>query len=233
MSHPDFHLENLRKLRHIFANNGYPKYLLKKFFGATSNSHPRRLTDMTAPRPSATITYRRLPYVPGLSQPLSSLFRLDGVRVAYYNLSTVGELFTKLKHRTSLEKMSGVVYEIPCADCPLLYVGQTKNWLKTRIGQHMRDIKNQKLTSALAQHSVSMGHDIDFDGVKVIYKKRLLRERLFFEMIGIRTRENTMNLRSDVEGLSSIYSFLLNLHYGEDVDTGDSTMIQDLSELMF
>ena len=63
--------------------------------------------------------------------------------------------------------------------------GQTDKYLETRLSQHKRDVRDKKETSALSQHSLQLGHTMDFDNTKILYKKQLLRERLFFEMVGI------------------------------------------------
>ena len=100
-----------------------------------------------------------------------------------------------------------------------------------RIAQHEYDIKNKKETSALSHHAISCAHNIDFRGTKIIYKKKGLRERLFFEMVGIHATPNAINVRSDLDGLSSIYSDLLNFDYKREPHNG--SFIEELSDVEF
>ena len=51
-------------------------------------------------------------FFPGLSRSLAHAFRLEGLKIAYYNLTTVNDVFTKLKYKDTKEKTPGVVYTI-------------------------------------------------------------------------------------------------------------------------
>ena len=42
----------------------------------------------------------------------------------------------QVKNRTSQLKQTGVVYEVPCKDCPVVYVGVTRRTLKVRPSEH-------------------------------------------------------------------------------------------------
>ena len=88
LSHENFHVGNLNKLFQIFSNNGYPKIILKKLLYQEGKQLPK-ITDMTAPPKTATTVYKRLPFIPGLSRSLSNIFRIDGMRIAFYNLRIV------------------------------------------------------------------------------------------------------------------------------------------------
>ena len=41
-----------------------------------------------------------------------------------------------VKNRTPEKKQTGVVYEVPCKDCPEVYVGEAKRTLKVRLSEH-------------------------------------------------------------------------------------------------
>ena len=100
LSHDTFHGKNLDKLFKIFSNNGYPKTILKKLLYRDGKQRPA-VTDMTAP-PNTTVTvYKRLPFVPGLSRSLSNTFKIDGIKIAYYNLTTEGSFFFEIKGQYS------------------------------------------------------------------------------------------------------------------------------------
>ena len=70
---------------------------------------------MTAPKNK--IIYKKLPFFPGLSRSLARTLGLEGLRIANYNLTTVNQVFTRLKAVDPKDRTPGVVYSIPCADC--------------------------------------------------------------------------------------------------------------------
>ena len=76
---------------------------------------------------------------------------------------------------------------------------------------------------------------MEFDNTKILFKKNSLKDRLFFEMVGIVSTPNAMNLRSDVDGLSVTYSYLFNLDYCHRSGNNDSdcALNFDTSELIF
>ena len=54
---------------------------------------------------------------------------------------------------------AGVVYMVECHKCGIQYVGQTTRKFKTRMGEHINDIKNKK-DRAIANHFNSKGHNL-------------------------------------------------------------------------
>ena len=63
----------------------------------------------------------------------------------------------------------GVVYHIPCTNCPKAYIGQTGRTLTQCLKEHRRAVTNGDLaTSALAEHAHSSGHSINWTEARVI-----------------------------------------------------------------
>jgi hypothetical protein len=59
--------------------------------------------------------------------------------VAFENHNTLQNLFfSRIKDKIPLEKNSGVVYPIPCSNCPEIYVGETRQLLAARLSQHKK-----------------------------------------------------------------------------------------------
>ena len=48
------------------------------------------------------------------------------------------------KDKISDEKKTGVVYKIPCKNCPKVYIGQTGRQLGTRVKEHQTDVENNE-----------------------------------------------------------------------------------------
>lgn len=88
----------------------------------------------------------------------------------------------------------------------------TKQYLKKRIYQHSYDCreinKNKNEKTALAMHHFDNNHDFDFEKVKILDRENNYFKRCISEMIQISIND-TINLRSDVESLSIVYSNLL------------------------
>ena len=58
----------------------------------------------------------------------------------------------------------GIIYQVPCHDCPFLYTGQTNRDLKSRLSEHKIAIKYQRPEkSALFEHSITLDHIIDLN----------------------------------------------------------------------
>ena len=122
--------------------------------------------------------------------------------------------------KDDVDKMdrSGLVYRVDCGDCECSYVGQTKQYFKTRLKQHENDCKNkhrnhnlQQDITALASHARSSGHSFDFNAAKILAMETHYRKRCILEMLFIKSTEHCVNLRSDTDNLSSIYSGLIAL----------------------
>ena len=62
------------------------------------------------------------------------------------------------KDPVPMDQHTGVVYQIPCSECPKVYVGQSGRTLKHRLTEHRRALRNGDVAaSALAKHVWSSG----------------------------------------------------------------------------
>ena len=111
-----------------------------------------------------------LPYIRGLSEPLTRLLRKNDIRVVSKPAKTLQQEFPSPKFRQPLDLQCNVVYKIPCADCSWCYVGETGRCFKTRRKEHQRNLKNYTRGSNIANHAWHNNHSIDFDGATVIDK---------------------------------------------------------------
>ena len=90
------------------------------------------------------------------------------------------------KDRVELEEQGELVYQIPCKNCGADYTGEPGRLLKTRLGEHRKDVdntNNEKYTrsgkrlmsnfnkSALTDHATTEIHIIDWEGAKIIDKE--------------------------------------------------------------
>ncbi|KAK9882602.1 hypothetical protein WA026_022230 [Henosepilachna vigintioctopunctata] len=205
-----FRDDNMRTLYNILKGNGYPDPLLKKLLFNT----PDRDVDTNHVRDDGLSTdrfsYVTLPYINNLTSRITSVLPMDRIRIATRNVKKVGKLFSRLKDNTPILNQSQVVYEIPCCDCELVYVGQTTTTLSQRITLHRSNIRTSKQNCALTKHCLDNGHHPDYNSVKILDKENNTKRRLFLEMVRIYQNKNSMNSRRDIDGLSSIFSYLID-----------------------
>ena len=49
----------------------------------------------------------------------------------------------QVKHKTPMEKKRNVVYEVPCRECQLTYIGETRRTMKKRMTEHKDAVKTR------------------------------------------------------------------------------------------
>ena len=80
------------------------------------------------------------------------------------------------------------------SDCPSTYVGQTGRTLMHRLKEHRRALVTANpMTSALAEHAMDTGHDIDWSDAQVIDASPLLQQRCTLESWHIRRQPQPLN----------------------------------------
>lgn len=107
--------------------------------------------------------------------------------------------------------MSDIIYQINCVTCHSKYIGQTSQTIKQRITLHKSDIKLRPDRCALASHVNETGHHIDFDNPKILAVESNHNKRLFMEMCFINNSDNSLNNKTDIQSLSRIYTYVLEL----------------------
>lgn len=105
------------------------------------------------------------------------------------------------------EKRAGVVYCIPCSDCPQIYVGETRQLLSARLCQHKNDERNQNDHTALAVHSKECVHKFNFNCSKILADESNDKKRKIREVVEIIKRNGTaVNYKSDTVNFASLYA---------------------------
>ncbi|XP_062716665.1 uncharacterized protein LOC134292023 [Aedes albopictus] len=176
-----------------------------------------------------TFKYVSLPYIPQLSQRISRCLQQDypTVRIANRKVNTVGLLHTRVKDRIDPMQQHNVIYRIPCNDCDKVYIGMTTNKLKKRISGHQSNINQlnrlrdqgytntdqamiqQSSKTALTEHCAREDHRFALQQTKIIDRTYNRTTLPLLECFHIYNTSGTVNHRTDVEGLSTIYCGLL------------------------
>lgn len=120
-------------------------------------------------------------------------------------------VYTNPKCKTEKLSKTNIIYKIPCLDCELSYIGQTKQYLSDRIKQHASNCKSkteaQNKKTALSSHSTENNHRFNFDDCSIMHTKENWFKRGIIESIYILKNINeVVNFRSDAENVSHYYN---------------------------
>lgn len=236
LSNNIFWKDNIQIVEKILIKNNYPikliKYMIRKKISEINNKNLKIKITPPIEDKNKTKHYSLL-YVEQLSDNLKHMFQkeINDCHIAFKNIKTNQNLFSKTKDKIKKTEESNLIYRIPCKNCPSVYIGQTGRHLNTRLKEHNADSIKYKLKqitnqinietvnttspisspnkSALVLHSIDKNHDFNFDETKIINRHSNIKKRLVLEACEIITEEKACNLRSDVEGLSVVYTDIL------------------------
>uniref|UniRef100_L7M153 Putative tick transposon n=1 Tax=Rhipicephalus pulchellus TaxID=72859 RepID=L7M153_RHIPC len=168
--------------------NGYPKTFIRS---VTRRAEKKKLRKSQSESASSSQKRVPVPYVQGASEALARIFGKEGVRIAHVPSCTMGRLLPRPKDRPTIDRAPGVVYRIPCADCPCSYIGHSKNFPE-RLRQHVNDVRKlDKERSPLAEHSETHDHRINFDEATILERETNWKKRVLLESWHIqRTAQN-------------------------------------------
>nr|VZI37938.1 unnamed protein product [Spirometra erinaceieuropaei] len=91
-----------------------------------------------------------------------------GVGIAHRPTATMRSKIMQVKDRLDVGEQSGVVYQIPCRDCPRHYTGQTGRRLSSRITEHKRAVRRGDPLSQIATHTLEEGHEFNFASTRIV-----------------------------------------------------------------
>lgn len=88
------------------------------------------------------------------------------------------------------------IYSAKCATkgCSSIYIGQTQRFLKLRVGEHLRDIRNgDSYKSGLAEHIIENNHAINKSNFKLLETESNYRRINILESMHIHLNPNNTN----------------------------------------
>ena len=174
-----------------FLKLAYPRDVLNKALVKAKSTHFR---PKTRSRDIDDVKYLSVPFLPSLNC-------INNHRLARsYNTKLVfrysNRIRSNLVHNSSIKKSCGV-YKIPCNDCDKFYLGETSRSFDVRLKEHKRAIQYFDNTNALAQHCMTSGHSIDFNGFEVVSYCNDFRIRRVVESSFIKVNQsNVLNMNS-------------------------------------
>ncbi|XP_072014846.1 uncharacterized protein [Amphiura filiformis] len=161
---------------------GYPDRAVKKVKHDKNNPKPKKTTKTNEADKSKGLVV--VPYVAGLTERVSRVFRKHGFSTASKPHRTLRNMLVHPKDKLDPLQKAEAVYEIPCADCPKSYIGETGRSFGVRLQEHQKEVQKFELKqytratckssiadqhkSAITDHVVGTNHNIEWDQAKVI-----------------------------------------------------------------
>ena len=186
--------KELRFIRDLMFNNGFPKSFTDTYIGKTlSKIMTPYKPVLSVPR---DIVYFQLTFTGqnsiNLKKRLTKLLREFypqlNIRVIFSAKQTLQNFF-KFKDTIPLYLQSSIVYKYTCNSCNAMYIGKTKRHLKSRIFEHLgKSVRtNQWMTkppfSAIRDHAQQNDHPIRNDSFSVLGSARSDQELLIMESL--------------------------------------------------
>ncbi|XP_053692075.1 uncharacterized protein LOC128740552 [Sabethes cyaneus] len=170
MEREDFAAES-QKIQKAAELNGYDKSFVDKIIGKHIRKKQRQ--DTTTLQPEKEQIHRiSLPFYPKVTNHIRKILKRHGFHVVHKSGNTLQELLNNQKDKVPPEERSGI-YEIPCKDCPAVYIGQTRRKFKTRLKEHKKAVENERTNdSSVAMHSICLQHEIDWGNAKLLKNVR-------------------------------------------------------------
>ncbi|XP_023239508.1 uncharacterized protein LOC111638098 [Centruroides sculpturatus] len=185
--------EDLMELRKKFLLAGFPQRLLKQW--ETRIKDPRNLCKNKDKQVTKT-KYINFPYIRGLYEQISAEIEKINYKLAPSYQKMESRLLTtnqKKNQQIPIENQ-GVVYKIPCTCANKKhYIGETKRKVKTRLKEHIADLKYNRINSAFYEHCTINNCNIDKDNVEILHKEKLTYNRKFKETIEIMKSKDSIN----------------------------------------
>ena len=172
--------EEFNHIKQVLQTNQYPMKQINKISQKTLN----RRTDRQVTSTNPNLRYVSVPYIPGISERVSHIFRKFDIKIAHKPTNTIKNKICHLKDKRKNLDKAGVVYQVDCNDCQAKYIGETGRQTRDRMKEHERDVTNQKPASKIFQHvDGNQGHSFDFENVHVLANEKNLHVRRQLEGI--------------------------------------------------
>ena len=149
-----------------------------------------------------------LPYISGLSESICRVLAPLAIQVTFRPYRTLRQELVHPKDPVPANCRKGLVYSIPCAECPHTKIGQAGRSLDHRLCEHRWALKNGDLgSSALAEHVFSSNHRVDLSKGMVIDTHNHTQTRCMLESWCIQHHQPPINRENGT--LPGIYAALL------------------------
>lgn len=135
MEKEEFEAERV-KIHEAAELNGYDREFINKIIRKHERKKHRQ--DATTLQPEKSENQRiSLPFYPKVTNAIQNIVKDHGFQAVYKRNNTLKDILCALKDKVPKDEMSGI-YEIPCKNCPAVYIGQTRRKFKVRLRERRR-----------------------------------------------------------------------------------------------
>ncbi|XP_062711417.1 uncharacterized protein LOC134289523 [Aedes albopictus] len=203
MERDDF-VEERNRIHKAAEVNGYEKEFVDKIL----RKHERKKyrSNATTLRPEKEDVKRiSLPFYPKLTNPIQTALNHHGFQVVYKSSNTLKDALCNLKDKVPIDEKSGI-YQIPCRDCPAVYIGQTRRKFKTRLREHKNAVEHERTCdSSVAMHTTTLGHTADWEQAKLLKNVQKATQLNAWESMYIATADRPLMNEDDAPIMSSLF----------------------------
>jgi hypothetical protein len=149
--------DEMEHLKKTFRQNGYSNCEINRAI------YPKYKPQLQCVEPTGVAM---LSYQHCTTNKISRLLAKHNIKMIHIPARKSTHMLGSVKDKLGL-KVPGI-YHIPC-ECSKVYVGQTGRTIETRCKEHMRHIRlGQPDKSAVVEHSIEAGHNIDFNNIMIL-----------------------------------------------------------------
>ena len=109
-----------------------------------------------------------LPYLKDTSKLIERICKPLGVWAVFKLRGTLRQMLTRVKTARPDMKKKDVIYEVPCMDCNMSYIGKTGRNLKKRLVEHKAAFRRGDRKNGIAVHMQDYNHCMNWEAAQVI-----------------------------------------------------------------
>ena len=170
--------------------------------GFSTDGEPDPQEPPTAPHSSTrteeqeqtTPQFLHLSYVCSVSKSVGRKCRRLGIRTTFKLKGTLRKALVQAKDYQSEWKKKGVMYQVPCAECESVYMGETGRTLEKRISEHKGAVKRHDVKNGIVVHAWTKQHKVDWQAATFKHLETNHLRRKTIEALHIHLQRETSNL---------------------------------------
>ena len=151
-----------KMLQSAFEANGYPRRVIQRTL--RQPPHPTRGTDINGEQEKPTLLV--LPYLKNTSETIQRTCKQLGIKAVFKSQGTLRQTLTRVKTPRPEMKKKNVIYEIPCKDCNMSYIGETGRSLQKRMTEHKAAVRRGDQKNGVAVHVQKYDHRVDWEAAR-------------------------------------------------------------------
>ena len=180
--------QEIQHIKQAFMANGYPGAVVKDSLKGRTTPTTTTVESETPPK------FLHIPYIKGVSERIEKICKPLGVKTVTSSRSTLRSSLVNVKQPRPDRKKKGVVYEVPCKDCPSVYIGVTGRTLEKRLSEHKSAVKKNDPKNGIAVHSWTNQHQVNWEAATVKQEEGSYWKRRVLEALHIHQQPQTSNL---------------------------------------